>query len=71
MHIVIERLLRRAGLPLATLVLTVCWSPPLLAEATTKAAPTYSVSPVGWVRKAGGKTFIDAFADTPVLNLKP
>lgn len=59
MHIVIEGLLRRAGLPLFVLVLMACWSQPLLAEATTKAVPVYSMSPVGWVRKAGGKTFIE------------
>lgn len=47
-----------------------------MAEAERKAAPVYTVSPIGWIRKAGGKTFIeidgiDAFADTPVLDLKP
>ena len=59
MNPVIERLLCRSCLPLAALVLSLCWSPPLLAEATTKAAPVYSMSPVGWVRKSGGRTFIE------------
>lgn len=34
------------------------WSQPALAEAETGAAPTYTMSPVGWIRKTGGKTFI-------------
>jgi len=34
------------------------WSQPALAEAATVAAPTYTMSPVGWIRKTGGKTFI-------------
>ena len=59
MHPTPERLLQYACLPLAALVLAVCWSPPLRAEATTKAAPVYSVSPIGWVRKSGGRTFIE------------
>jgi tRNA-Thr(GGU) m(6)t(6)A37 methyltransferase TsaA len=54
-----KSLLRGACLPLVAFALTLCLSPPLLAEATTKAAPVYSMSPIGWVRKAGGKTFIE------------
>ncbi|MBI4755625.1 MAG: tRNA (N6-threonylcarbamoyladenosine(37)-N6)-methyltransferase TrmO [Betaproteobacteria bacterium] len=34
------------------------WSPPARAEAVPDAAPTYTISPVGWVRKTEGKTFI-------------
>ncbi len=36
-----------------------CWSASPGAEPTEKFAPVYSVSPVGWVRKAGGKTYIE------------
>jgi tRNA-Thr(GGU) m(6)t(6)A37 methyltransferase TsaA len=32
---------------------------PALAEPAALAAPTYTMQPVGWVRKSGGKTFID------------
>jgi tRNA-Thr(GGU) m(6)t(6)A37 methyltransferase TsaA len=32
---------------------------PVLAEQRPGALPTYSVSPVGWVRKGGGKTWIE------------
>lgn len=34
------------------------WNPPALAEQVAKAAPTYTMKPVGWIRKSGGKTFI-------------
>lgn len=72
---------------------------PVAAAETPEAAPVYSMSPIGWIRKSGGRTFIvvderyrpgllgvekpdslwvlywfdgiDAFADTPVLDLKP
>ena len=54
-----ECLSQRVGLALAALVLIACWSPPLRAESTPVAAPVFSVSPIGWVRKAGGKTFIE------------
>jgi hypothetical protein len=54
----------------------------LIAAATlaeviaAEAGPVYQVSPIGWVRKAEGKTLIesdeiDAFADTPVRDIKP
>ena len=33
--------------------------PPALAEPTPKATPTYTMQPIGWVRKADGKTFIE------------
>ncbi|MBI5790632.1 MAG: SAM-dependent methyltransferase [Rhodocyclales bacterium] len=59
MHPALERLLCRAGLPLAALILTFCWSLPLRAESTPVAAPVFSMSPIGWVRKAGGRTFIE------------
>lgn len=35
------------------------WSAPALAEEAGKAAPSYAVSPVGWIRKSGGKTYIE------------
>ena len=41
----------------ALLVLAAGWSPPGRAE-VAQATPTFTMSPVGWVRKAGGKTFI-------------
>ncbi len=55
----IECLRRRVSLSLAAIILAAVWSAPLLAEAVTKAAPVYTMSPIGWVRKAGGKTFIE------------
>ncbi len=36
-----------------------CWSLPLCAEPEHVAAPVYSMKPVGWVRKSGGKTYIE------------
>ncbi|MDP2824896.1 MAG: tRNA (N6-threonylcarbamoyladenosine(37)-N6)-methyltransferase TrmO [Sulfuritalea sp.] len=35
------------------------WSVPVAAEVAPGAAPVYTMSPVGWVRKSGGKTFIE------------
>ncbi|MDP1652520.1 MAG: tRNA (N6-threonylcarbamoyladenosine(37)-N6)-methyltransferase TrmO [Rhodocyclaceae bacterium] len=32
---------------------------PVLAEPASRATPTYTMQPVGWVRKSGGKTFIE------------
>jgi tRNA (adenine37-N6)-methyltransferase len=46
-----------AALALSTLA-AVCWSSPTLAETTPNAAPVYTISPIGWIRKTGGKTFI-------------
>ena len=49
---------RVACLPLVALLLAglaAGWSPPTMAQAT----PVYTVSPIGWIRKAGGKTFIE------------
>jgi tRNA-Thr(GGU) m(6)t(6)A37 methyltransferase TsaA len=43
---------------LAFVNLAVGWSPPASADAVTT-APTYTLSPVGWIRKAGGKTLIE------------
>ena len=51
--------LRRTCLPLAALVLAACWCPPLLAETTPVAEPAYSMSPIGWVRKSAGRTYIE------------
>lgn len=46
------------GLLLATAAVS-AWIPPAHADAERKAAPVYTMSPVGWVRKSGGKTFIE------------
>lgn len=35
------------------------WTSPALADAERKASPTYTMQPIGWVRKSGGKTFIE------------
>lgn len=50
---------KRVLLSLAVLILAGGWNPPLLAESAQGVAPVFSMSPVGWVRKAGGKTFIE------------
>jgi len=50
---------RHVSLWLAATILTAGWSVPLLAAAVPTAAPVYTMSPIGWVRKAGGKTFIE------------
>jgi len=46
-----------AALALA-LGLVAALAPPSLAEEKPAATPIFSMSPVGWVRKSGGKTFI-------------
>lgn len=46
------------GLLLATAGAGV-WISPTSADTERKAAPVYTMSPVGWVRKSGGKTFIE------------
>lgn len=50
--------LHRCALALlaAQLLLTVL---PSLAETRNETSPVYSVSPIGWVRKTGGRTFIE------------
>lgn len=50
---------KRALLSLAVLILAAGWNPPLLAEPAQGVTPVFTISPVGWVRKAGGKTFIE------------
>ena len=35
------------------------WSPIAPAQTERAAVPVYAMSPVGWVRKSGGKTFIE------------
>ncbi len=50
---------RRVLLSLGVMILVAGWNPPLLAEPAPSVAPVYLMSPVGWVRKAGGKTFIE------------
>ena len=59
MHIDLRNVFRRLCLPVAIALPLLCWVAPLGAEPTQKVAPVYSMSPVGWVRKAGGKTFIE------------
>ncbi len=52
-----RRIHRCAGLVFAVLM---AW--PLLparADVATQAAPVYAVSPIGWVRKSAGKTWIE------------
>lgn len=55
--------LRPALLTLAVCVLAAGWSTRLLADASSAAGPgaavTYSVSPVGWIRKEAGRTYIE------------
>jgi tRNA (adenine37-N6)-methyltransferase len=36
----------------------IAWTSPSLAAEQAQAAPAYTVSPVGWIRKSDGKTFI-------------
>lgn len=50
---------KRGLLALAVLILAAGWNPQLLAEPAQGIAPVFTMSPVGWVRKAGGKTFIE------------
>ena len=50
---------RRVLRSLALLILTAGWNPPLHAEPVQGVAPPISMSPVGWVRKADGRTFIE------------
>lgn len=50
---------KRVLLSLAVLSLAAGWNPPLLAEPAQGVVPVFSMSPVGWVRKADGKTFIE------------
>lgn len=35
------------------------WNVPVAAAAAPGATPVYTMSPVGWVRKSGGRTFIE------------
>ncbi|MDO8958220.1 MAG: SAM-dependent methyltransferase [Rhodocyclaceae bacterium] len=47
-----------AVLALVVLAIGAGWSPPPLAETAPNVAPVYTMSPVGWIRKTGDKTFI-------------
>ncbi len=47
-----------AAIGSALLLGLIAWAPPILAAEQAQATPTYTVSPVGWIRKSGGKTFI-------------
>lgn len=38
---------------------SVLWTPSTFAEPERKALPTYTMQPIGWVRKSGGRTFIE------------
>lgn len=51
--------LRHLSLSAAIALPLAFWHAPLSAEPTEKLAPVYSLNPVGWVRKAGGKTWIE------------
>jgi len=42
----------------ALLLGLIAWAPPSFAAEQAQATPTYAMSPVGWIRKSGGKTFI-------------
>jgi len=42
----------------ALLLGLIAWAPPILAAEQAQATPTYTVSPIGWIRKSDGKTFI-------------
>jgi len=44
---------------LALLGMAAGWSVPAATAAAPGAAPVYTMSPVGWVRKSGGRTFIE------------
>jgi tRNA-Thr(GGU) m(6)t(6)A37 methyltransferase TsaA len=44
---------------LALLGMAIGWSVPVATAAAPGATPVYTVSPVGWVRKSGGRTFIE------------
>jgi tRNA-Thr(GGU) m(6)t(6)A37 methyltransferase TsaA len=35
------------------------WTHPVSAESVAAVAPTFTMSPVGWIRKTGGKTYIE------------
>jgi len=35
------------------------WTHPVSAESVAAAAPTFTMNPVGWIRKTGGKTYIE------------
>jgi len=44
---------------LALLGMAAGWDLPVATAAAPGAAPVYTMSPVGWVRKSGGRTFIE------------
>jgi tRNA-Thr(GGU) m(6)t(6)A37 methyltransferase TsaA len=35
------------------------WTQPVAAESVSAVAPVYSMNPVGWIRKTGGRTYIE------------
>ena len=49
----------RGWVALVLLGIAAGWSSPTLADSVQKATPVYTMIPIGWVRKAGGKTFIE------------
>jgi tRNA-Thr(GGU) m(6)t(6)A37 methyltransferase TsaA len=55
---VMTKLAIKAALVLFALAAGAGWGPTALAEAAPKAAPTYTMKPIGWIRKSGDKTFI-------------
>jgi tRNA-Thr(GGU) m(6)t(6)A37 methyltransferase TsaA len=46
------------NLATALLLALIAWTPPSLAAEQALTTPTFTVSPIGWIRKSGGKTFI-------------
>ncbi|MDK9703826.1 MAG: SAM-dependent methyltransferase [Sulfuritalea sp.] len=44
---------------LALAGMAAAWSAPAAVAAAPGATPVYTMSPVGWVRKSGGRTFIE------------
>jgi tRNA-Thr(GGU) m(6)t(6)A37 methyltransferase TsaA len=46
-------------IPIAAIGLVAAMSPPLRADEAPRATPTYTLQPIGWVRKSDGRTFIE------------
>jgi len=51
--------MNRPGCIIPVIAMLAIGSPPTLAETRSKATPTFTMQPIGWVRKAGGKTYIE------------
>lgn len=50
---------RLSFVALALMALATGWTVPLASAAAPGATPVYTMSPVGWVRKSSGRTFIE------------